>query len=125
MRGGAEGFTTADGSKRVVVDSGLSAGSRASVLAHELGHIKAGHLDRVDEYHAGHGGSRGAMEVEAESISFVLCRHAGMKTPGETASTYVKGWERTVRDQEQVKNSAQTVAKAVKEVLGNPAFHLF
>lgn len=115
LKGGLNGYTSADGSNRVVIRKGLSEGSEAAVLAHELGHIKAGHLERREEYHTGHNGQRGNMEVEAESIAYVLCRANGMQTVGDTAGTYIKGW--SLRDPEALRKSGETVANATKALL--------
>jgi antirestriction protein ArdC len=109
------GYTTTDGSKRIVVKTGLNAGSTARVLAHELGHVKAGHLEQMDEYHEGHSGGRGRMEVEADSISYALLRANGMSDDvGRANAAYVSGWGK--RDPETVKAAATTVAKAVQEL---------
>jgi antirestriction protein ArdC len=117
--GGASGYTQ-ESTKKVVVDAKLNAGDRARVLAHEHGHISCGHMDR-DDYHTGQNGQRGAMEVEAESFAYVVCRAAGMTSEiGNSSATYVAGWSRA--EPEAVKKSAETVAKAVKDVLGSPAF---
>jgi hypothetical protein len=102
----------------VEVKAGLSAGSRAQVLAHELGHIAAGHLESTADYHTGAHGKRGAMEVEAESISHVLLRVNGMQTPGEVTGTYIAGWARTQHDDpDVVKNAGETVSRSVRELL--------
>lgn len=117
IAGGASGFTEPAG-KRVVVDSSLSPANTAQVLAHELGHIKAGHLERMDEYHTGHAGSRGVMEVEADSVSATLCRSQGMSADVVRASSYyVAGWSRDNPD--AVKESAQKVSTTVKAILGS------
>lgn len=114
--GSTEGFTEPS-TKRVVVDSSLSPGSRASVLAHELGHIAAGHVDETEHYHTGAGGQRGAMEVEAESIAHVLCRSAGMTTPATTSAPYVAGWAQTAAAPDVVAASAKKVSSTVKGLL--------
>lgn len=116
MSGGREGYTTTDDSKRVVVREGLNDGSRARVLAHELGHIAAGHIERAEEYHTGHGGQRRQMEVEADSISYVLLRANGMSAEvGGANARYVAGWQG--KDKETVKQAAQNISKAVKSLL--------
>ena len=113
----ADGYTS-PAERKVVVDPSLSPGRRAEVLAHELGHIKAGHLDRGGEYHTGHGGRRGAMELEAEAVAYSLCRANGMSTEvGKIASTYVAGWTRN--EPEAIKASAQLVSRTVKDILGS------
>ncbi len=111
----ADGYTSRQG-KRVVVDPALSPGRRAEVLAHELGHIKAGHLDELDDYHTGHGGQRGRMELEAEAVAYAVCRANGMSTEvGKVASQYVDGWTR--KDPELIKESATKVSTTVKGIL--------
>lgn len=118
--GNGHGFTEPTG-KRVVIDEKLSPAERAMTLAHERGHIELGHLERMAEYHTGHDGARGAMEVEAESFAYVVCRAQGMSTAvGGASSTYVAGWSRT--DPTAVRKSAEAVAKAVKTVLGSDLF---
>tara|TARA_R110002051_G_scaffold314950_4_gene392665 strand:+ start:10239 stop:11252 length:1014 start_codon:yes stop_codon:yes gene_type:complete len=113
--GGALGFTTTDGSNRVVIKQGLTPGSTARVLAHELGHIAAGHVERGGEYHVGPGGERGQMEVEADSISYAMLRANGMSPEvGRANATYVSGWSK--RDPAAVKAAATTVSKSVKSL---------
>lgn len=109
------GFTrNHDGTKLVVVDSSQSLGTQATTLAHELGHIKCGHMDpdRLGEYNTGHAGRRGDMEMEAESFAYVLARANGMEAHLRGASEYVAGWGQ--RSQEDLRATAQTVQKAVK-----------
>lgn len=115
--GGANGYTDPV-NKRVVVKEGLPAANQAKTLAHELGHIKAGHLDRMDEYHTGHGGQRNSMEVEAESYAYVLTRMNGMSPQvGDYSSRYVAGWGGT--DGETVRKSAEHVQKCIKDTIAN------
>lgn len=105
-------------SKKVVIATRLSPAMQAATLAHELGHIKAGHLERTAEYHTGHGGQRGHMEIEAESIAYAVCRANGMsKKLGDASGTYISGWARSA-GQAAVRESAQKVSAVVKEILG-------
>ncbi|MEJ7648204.1 MAG: ArdC-like ssDNA-binding domain-containing protein [Nakamurella sp.] len=118
LPGGSEGYT--DGvNKLVVIDSKAVAGNQVSTLAHELGHIMAGHMERTGEYHTGHGGQRGAMEIEAESIASVLCGLNGLRTK-EDFGRYVAGWGST--DPEQVRKSGEVVQKTVKAILASNNF---
>ena len=116
IRGGARGYTSPM-EKKVVIQAGMTPANEVSTLAHELGHIKAGHTERTDEYHTGDGGERRSMEVEADSISYVLCRSNGM-TPQVGAKTgrYVAGWGGA--GPEAVKASAEVVQKTVKGPAG-------
>jgi len=109
------GFTSA-ASKRVVIDPDLSPGTRATTLAHELGHIECGHMERLDEYHQGHGGCRGEMEVQAESFSYVLSQMNGMKSNLRPASEYVASWQQGEPD--AIRKIGDTLQKAVKGAVG-------
>lgn len=115
ISGGAHAYTATDGSHRVVVDESLGEGDRATALAHELGHIVCGHTDQMDDYHTGHGGHRGRMEVEAESFAFVLSRANGMQTHLRGASEYVAGWQS--KEPGALREVGETIAKATKSVL--------
>ncbi|WP_460708970.1 ArdC-like ssDNA-binding domain-containing protein [Myceligenerans halotolerans] len=118
--GGREGYTTRS-TKQVVVNSLLGQGNRAEVLAHELGHIAAGHLDKFDKYHTGHGGQRGRMELEAEAISYVLLRSQGMQiAEAKGPAAYVAGW--TSEEPDLVKDAGARVADVVKDLLESGRF---
>ena len=124
--GDKKGYTSAT-DKKVVVDTNLSPASQAQTLAHELAHIKCGHLERNGEYHSGVGGCRGEMEVEAESVAYVLCRANGMSTDiSSNSSRYVGSWasggDVTDEGRKVINKSAENIAKAVKGILGNGTF---
>ena len=109
---------TSPSNHTVTIDATLTPGSRAQVLAHELGHIAAGHLETIGDYHTGPGGQRGSKEIEAESISHVMLRLAGMKTPGDVTGTYIAGWARVQSDDpDAVQNTGEKVSRCVKELL--------
>lgn len=115
---GASDGATSPVTMTVKVKKGMTEADTVSTLAHELGHIEAGHLQRFDEYHTGADGARPAMEVEAESISYVLLRANGMNLgEGKAHGSYVYGWGGTKRDTEEVTASAETVSKAVSRLL--------
>lgn len=117
--GGPRGSTSPSNKKVQILDS-LGEAERAKVLAHELMHIECGHLDRIEEYHTGHGGQRNVMEIEADSAAYVLLRANGMDEHIDSVSTYVAGWAgvRMGNDREKVvADAAATIAKTNKAVL--------
>lgn len=121
--GTAQGATTFRG-KEVQISEELSPAERARTLAHELGHIAAGHEERMDEYHTGSahgGGQRGAMEVEAESIAYVLMRSNGMAAAGgDRSGRYVAGWASVQKDNpEVIQKTGEKVSRTVRELLGS------
>lgn len=106
--GFAGGWASTNG--EVVINSHASPASRAKTLAHELAHIKAGHVQR-DDYHSGPGGCRGEMEMEAESLGYLLCRSNGMSTEiTESTTAYIKGWA--------AQSNGKTAEDSIKAVSG-------
>jgi len=121
INGGARGSTSTDPNrKEVKILASMSDAEKTKVLAHELSHIAAGHIERAAEYHTGHGGERNSMEVEAESTAYVLLRANGMDEHADTSATYVAGWAgvREGNDREKmVATAAENIAKTTKALL--------
>lgn len=113
--GGPEGYTQDKPTKKVVVGTRYSDAHQAMVLAHELAHIQMGHMERHHDYHSGPDGQRPTMEVEAESVAYVIGRHYGLN-PGGSAFAYIDGWAHG--DKEKVRQTAERVNKACKTIIG-------
>lgn len=86
---GVNGWT-APLEKLVVIDQALEPAQAVKTLAHELGHIRANHAGRFPDYSVDRA-CRGAAEVEAESIAYIVTSHLGMK-PDDYSVPYVAGW---------------------------------
>jgi hypothetical protein len=113
---GTHGYTD-PAKKEVVISRRWDEAGQAKTLAHELAHIKAGHTDHIDDYRT----HRGRMEVEAESIAYVISRANGMGTEiSDYSASYVKGWAGT--DAEVIKASAFKVSTVAKDLLDNFKF---
>lgn len=114
------GYTSPD-TRQVVINSHWSDAHQAKTLAHELAHIEMGHTQRTAEYHTRAGGARPTMEVEAESVSYVIGRHYGL-SPGPASFPYIDGWASGNR--EQIRSTAERVVAASSAILkrvGTPA----
>lgn len=114
--GDAEGIpdgATDPRSKKVIINTAYSHAHQAMTLAHELAHIELGHLERTAEYHTRAGGQRHTMEVEAESVSYVISRRYGMEP--ESSFSYIDGW--AMGDKEKVRKTADSVIKATDSIL--------
>jgi hypothetical protein len=110
--GGPEGYTS-HAMKKVVVSTRFASAHQAVVLAHELAHIELGHMEQHHEYHSGPGGQRPTMEVEAESVAYVIGRRFGLD-PGPSAFAYIDGWAKG--DRTKVAQTADRVVKAVDAI---------
>lgn len=110
---GKLGYTSFTG-KKVVIDINLSPRRQARTLAHEAAHIALGHDKQIHEYHSGTGGHRPDMEVEAESVAYILGRQYGL--PGDKDSfRYIDGWAQG--DKERVSKTATRVCVAARDIL--------
>ncbi|CCH73499.1 hypothetical protein BN11_2830007 [Nostocoides australiense Ben110] len=80
-------------SKRIVVDARLNEAQKASVIAHELGHVHCGHVDQDYSEYQRH---RGQMETEAEMTAYLVNRSRGMTRDQVDAFSpgYIAGWSR-------------------------------
>lgn len=114
---GDRGGFTSFSSNSVVISSTLSEREQAEVLAHETAHIFLDHGAHLDSYHTGVGGSRPDMEIEAESVAYIISKHLGIDDAGGTAFNYIDSWARG--DKDRVKKTATAVAAAAKEVLAS------
>jgi hypothetical protein len=110
---GVNGWTAPE-AKVVVVDKNLEPAQATKTLAHELGHIRANHHVRFPDY-ATDRVCRGAAEVEAESIAFVVTSHLGM-SPAAYSVPYVAGW---ADDLDVLRHHMSAVVTASQWILGD------
>ncbi len=82
-------------------------------LAHELGHIRAEHETRFADYHRS-SLCRGAAEVEAESIAYVVAAAAGLDSARYTVP-YLAHW--AGGDTGVLRESAYRVISSAKQIL--------
>lgn len=114
VQGKQDGYT--DFSRHlVVVDAEASPAQQTLTLAHELAHIALGHGELTTVYHTGAGGQRSNMEIEAESVAYVLARHHGITDAGDNSFGYIANWARG--DSTKVRNTAERVLSAVRAIL--------
>lgn len=106
IAGSANGYTTTDGSKRVVIDEALSPAHNAKTTLHEAAHAIL-HSDEPISVYVQH---RGVKETEAESVAYVVARMAKMDTAAYSVG-YVAGW--THGDVTVIRATAENVMRAV------------
>jgi len=116
--GEAGGFTNFQ-SKRVVISEKANDRQAAKTLAHEAAHIVLGHGERSHEYHTGAGGARPDMEVEAESVAYIVGKSWGIDEAGSYSFGYIDNWARG--DAKKVRATADAVVKGARVLLEDRA----
>ena len=116
---GVNGWTS-PADKTVVVEEHLGPAQSIKTLVHELGHIRANHADRFPDYSTDRR-CRGAAEVEAESIAYIVTSHLGMD-PAPYSIPYVAGWGNDLDALRHSTSSVVTVARGlVDSVIQRPS----
>ena len=111
--GEANGVTVAGDVRLVRVRDDVSAAQRVKTTAHELAHIRCGHLT------ADTGGQelhRGQAETEAESVAHIVCAALGLDT-ATYSDAYVLSW--ADGDMQLVATFADTVLRIAKSILAD------
>ena len=104
--GGANGYTTTDGTRRVVVREDLEPAAAAKTSLHEAGHVILHADDPAGEYVA----HRGRKETEAESVAYVMGGLLGLDTTAYSVG-YIATWAEG--DVDLVRAAAENVLRAV------------
>lgn len=106
---------------RITLNSNVDDSTNYGTLTHELGHLYCGHVGTPNKkwWPERRNLSKQAREFEAESVSFLACRRAGLETPAaEYLNGYLQG-NNEVPDisLERVMQSAMLVERMGKERL--------
>ncbi|PPF09976.1 hypothetical protein C5C86_13625 [Rathayibacter sp. AY1E4] len=103
--GEANGYTTTDGTCRVVIDANLSPAQAAKTALHEAAHVIL-HAEEDEEEYIEH---RGIKETEAESVAYVVAGILGLDTSAYSIG-YVANWSNG--EPETIKSTAARVLRA-------------
>ncbi|MGN7797701.1 ArdC-like ssDNA-binding domain-containing protein [Leifsonia sp. 22587] len=106
----ASGYTDPE-TLRVILAEGISVEQSAKTLIHETAHIELRHIDSLEEYRQ----HRGRMEVEAESVAYVVAGLNGFDTSAYSIG-YIAGW--SDEDVSVIRDSASRVLAAVHSIAG-------
>ena len=102
----ANGYTDPD-RHVVVIGRDLAPEHSAKTLIHEAAHIKLQHIDDVNEYRQ----HRGRMEVEAESVAYIVGGLNGFDTSAYSIG-YITGWAN--EDLKLIRETANRVLHAAQ-----------
>lgn len=106
---GAKGYFS-DSEKKIVIKAGMDEAQTLKTEIHELAHSVL-HSSEGSEKDK----DRRTMEVQADSIAFVVCEHYGLDT-GNYSFPYVAGWssDKTVPE---LKSSLETIRKTSDDII--------
>jgi hypothetical protein len=96
--------------RTVRVRADLTPSQAVKTLAHELGHIRCGHIE------ASCTDPRSRAEVEAESVAFLVCHAMGFDSSAYTLP-YIAGWADAGKEIETVSLTAQLVVTTARLIL--------
>ncbi len=107
--GETNGYTTLDGTRRVVIDADLQPAQAAKTALHEAAHAYL-HAELAPGQHAEH---RGTRETEAESVAYIVAGLLGLDTSSYTIG-YVAGWSGA--DVDLIRSTAANVLRAAHHI---------
>jgi hypothetical protein len=105
---GGNGYTDPE-THRVILADNLSREQAAKTLVDEAAHIELRHIDGIGEYRA----HRGRMEVEAESVAYVVGGLQGFDTSAYSIG-YITGW--ADESTELIRDTARRVLAAARRI---------
>ena len=105
----ASGYTDSE-TRRVILAESISVEQSAKTLIHEMAHIELHHIDSIEEYRQ----HRGRMEVEAESVAYVVAGLCGFDT-GAYSIGYIAGW--SDEDVTVIRDTAARVLTTVHNIV--------
>lgn len=110
MNDGANGYYDLN-NKNIVIKKGMSDAQTLKTAIHEIGHAKLHDKDSGIEANA----DRRTKEVEAESISYVVCNHLGVDT-SEYSFGYIAGWS-SGKKLDELKKSMNQIQHTASEII--------
>ena len=120
---GFEQLTESDGyyhqtEKRIALREGMSERQTAAAVIHEISHatLHALDMDNLQESLKEHGKDKRTMEIEAESIAYVVCQHYGIET-GDNSFGYIAMWSKD-RTLPELQASLKVIRDTASDLIG-------
>ncbi len=109
--GDSKGFYSPVDNK-IVVKDGMSDAQTIKTMVHEISHAKLHNPDRAEE---NAGKSKGTIEMEAESVAYIVCQHFGIDT-SDYSFGYIAGWSEG-KETDELKKSMNTIRETSSEMI--------
>jgi len=106
---------------RIEIREGMSEVQTVSAVIHEITHSIL-HKKKVDKLEEADNKSKRTKEIEAESVSYVVCQHYGIETSANSFG-YVASWS-SGKELTELKNSLETIRNTAAEIINSIDEHL-
>ena len=123
MAANMDGYFSPD-QQRIAIRAGMSEVQTVSAAVHEIAHSKLHNYAKAQEEAARAGDKeppkkkdRNTEEVEAESISYAVCKYYGIQT-GENSFGYIANWSQG-KELPELRASLETINKAAGELIAD------
>ncbi len=90
----------------------MSESQTIKTMVHEISHAKLHNPDMMKE---NEGKSKGTIEMEAESIAYIVCQHFGIDT-SDYSFGYIAGWSEG-KETAELKESMNTIRETSSEMI--------
>ena len=111
-KGESKGFYSPT-DQSITVKDGMSDAQTIKTMVHEISHAKLHNPEALKEEE--NQKSKGTLEMEAESVAYIVCQHFGIDT-SDYSFGYIAGWSEG-KGVEELKESMQTIRDTAGEMI--------
>ncbi len=110
--GDSKGFYSPS-NQSITIKGGMSDAQTIKTMVHEISHAKLHNPEALKE--DGKRKSKGTIEMEAESVAYIVCQHFGIDT-SDYSFGYIAGWSEG-KGTEELKESMQSIRETSSEMI--------
>ncbi|MCR4929106.1 MAG: ssDNA-binding domain-containing protein [Lachnospiraceae bacterium] len=110
--GDSKGFYSLS-NQSITIKDGMSDAQTIKTMVHEISHAKLHNPEALKE--EGKRKSKGTIEMEAESVAYIVCQHFGIDT-SDYSFGYIAGWSEG-KGTEELKESMQSIRETSSEMI--------
>ena len=115
-KGESKGFYSPT-DQSITIKEGMSDAQTIKTMVHEISHAKLHNPEQMKE--EGQQKSHGTIEMEAESVAYIVCQHFGIDT-SDYSFGYIAGWSEG-KGPEELRDSMQTIRDTAGEMINRVA----
>ena len=111
-KGDSKGFYSPS-DQSITIKEGMADAQTIKTMVHEISHAKLHNPEQLKE--EGQQKSHGTIEMEAESVAYIVCQHFGIDT-SDYSFGYIAGWSEG-KGPEELRDSMQTIRDTAGEMI--------